>query len=199
MMTKVEFVSEQKDRKTPLRKKTEEAWRQERRRALSTIEELNEQEVSESEVENSDQKNAKNPCVVTIAMDIVEIVGISRENSLLDETGEEEQAAKVENKVNKVNKVKNKVNKVWDEWRQHFTIDQFLFSLFLGLIPTAWDVFSDLRFGADLASENQTSAAGQNLSRTRVSDNVASCSLTDKQTDRQGHWSLTTTPEPNKS
>ena len=167
MMTEVEFVSEHKHRKTPLRKT---AWRQEKGRALSTIEELNEEEVP-----NATQKNAKNPCIVTIDTDIVETVKISRDNSLVDETGEEEQAAntdKVENKVNKeykvnkvknkVNKVKNKVNKVWGEWRQHFTIDQFHFSLFLGLIPTAWDVFSDLRFGEDLASTNQIKAAGKN-------------------------------------
>ena len=154
MMTEVEFVSEHKQRKTPLRKK---AWRQEKGRALSTIEELNEEEVSKSEVPNANQKNAKNPCIVTIDTDIVETVGIA-----VDETGEEEQAAntdKVENKVNKVTKVKNKV---WGEWRQHFTSDQFLFSLFLGLIPTVWDVFSDLRFGEDLASTNQIKAAGQN-------------------------------------
>ena len=157
MMTEVEFVSEHKQRKTPLRKT---AWRQEQRRALSTIEELNEEEVSKSEVANPDNENL---CIVTIDTDIVETVGIA-----VDETGEEEQAAntdKVENKVNKeykVNKVKNKVTKVWGEWRQHFTSDQFLFSLFLGLIPTAWDVFSDLRFGEDLASTNQIKAAGQN-------------------------------------
>ena len=155
MMTEVEFVSEHKQRKTSLRKN---AWRQEKGRALSTIEELNEEEVSKSEVPNANQKNKKNPCIVTIDTDIVETVKISRENSLVDETGEEEQAANTD----KVNKVKNKVNKVWGEWRQHFTTDQFLFSLFLGLIPTAWDVFSDLRFGEDLASTNQIKAAGQN-------------------------------------
>ena len=159
MMTEVEFVSEHKQRKTPLRKT---AWRQENGRALSTIEELNEEEVP-----NATQKNAKNPCIVTIDTDIVETVKISRDNSLVDETGEEEQAAnmdKVGNKANKVNKVNkvDKVNKVKNKWRQHFTIDQFLFSLFLGLIPTTWDVFSDLRFGEDLASTNQIKAAGQN-------------------------------------
>ena len=151
-MTEVEFVSEHKQRKTPLRKT---AWRQEKGRVLSTIEELNEEEVSKSEVPNANQKSAKNPCIVTIDMDIVETVGIA-----VDETGEEEQAANTD-KVNKVDKA-NKVNKVWGEWRQHFTSDQFLFSLFLGLIPTAWDVFSDLRFGEDLASTNQIKAAGQN-------------------------------------
>ena len=49
---------------------------------------------------------------------------------------------------------------LWQEWQNHFTIDQFLFSLFLGLIPTAWDMFSDLNFGADLESMNEVSAAG---------------------------------------
>ena len=102
-------------------------------RALSTIEELSEQEVSESEVDNSGQKNAKylpqkDLCIVTIGPDIIETVGTSRENSPIDDTGEKEQVANPDKvKVNKVNRVK----KVWGKWRQHFTIDQFLFSLFL--------------------------------------------------------------------
>ena len=160
-MSRVEWVCEQKHLKTPLRKN--QILRQEGR-ALSTIEELSEQEVSESEVDNSGQKNAKylpqkDLCIVTIGADIIETVGTSRENSPIDDTGEKEQVANPDKvKVNKVNRVK----KVWGEWRQHFTIDQFLFSLFLGLIPTAWDVFSDLRFGEDLAATNEISAAGKN-------------------------------------
>ena len=160
-MSRVEWVCEQKHLKTPLRKN--QILRQEGR-ALSTIEELSEQEVSESEVDNSGQKNAKylpqkDLCIVTIGADIIETVGTSRENSPIDDTGEKEQAANPEKvKVEKVNQVK----KAWGEWRQHFSIDQFLFSLFLGLIPTAWDVFSDLRFGEDLAATNEISAAGKN-------------------------------------
>ena len=56
MMTEVEFVSEHKHRKTPPMKK---AWRQEKGRALSTIEELSEEEVSKSEVPNANQKHCQ--------------------------------------------------------------------------------------------------------------------------------------------
>lgn len=153
-MTRVEFVSEHKYKKTNLRKKTDPTWRLEAR-ALSTIEELSELDVSDSEVESFDQKNAKqlldkNPCTVMIGTESLQPIGTSRENSLVDETAEEDQVASTDN-----------VNSVWGtEWMQHFTLDQFLFSLVLGLVPTAWDVFSDLSFGADLASTNQIPAAG---------------------------------------
>ena len=187
-MTRIEFVSEHKYNKTNLRMKTDPIWKLEKR-ALSTIEELSEQEVSESEVENFDAKSAKhlpgkNPCIVTIGTEIIEMAGISRENSLFDETVEEDQVASTDN-----------VNSVWSEWTQNFTVDQFLFSLILGLIPTAWDVFSDLSFGADLASTNEISAAGHNFkvkSGFRVSKNAALRSSV-----CQRYWRQALEPEKN--
>ena len=164
-MTGVEFVSEQPNKKTPLRRKTDQkqTWTKESR-ALSTIEELSEPEVSESEVEDFVQENlkyvpCKNPCIVTIGtLDIIETVKISGENSPVEATAAWEEQVEDRNNVN---------TSGWfgwvGEWRQQFSIDQCLFSLFLGLIPTAWDVFSDLRFGADLASTNEISAAGCNF------------------------------------
>ena len=188
-MTRTEFVSEHKYNKTNLGKKTDPSWKLEKR-ALSTIEELSEQEVSDSEIENFDKKNVKyfpvkNPCIVTIGTEIIEMAGISSENSLFDETVEEDQVASTDD-----------VNSFWGEWRQHFTVDQFLFSLILGLIPTAWDVFSDLSFGADLASTNQIKAAGHNFkvkSGFRVSENAVLCSSV-----CQRYWRQALEPENNR-
>ena len=160
------------------------------KRALSTIEELSEQDISDSEIESVDPKNVKhspkNPCIVTIGTEIIEAASISSENSLFDETVEEDQVASTDD-----------VNSFWDEWRQHFTVDQFLFSLILGLIPTAWDVFSDLSFGADLASTNQIKAAGHNFkvkSGFRVSENAVFVPLSVNDIGDR-HWSLKITVE----
>ena len=193
-MTKVEFVSVGKYRKTLLKKN----WRQERR-PLSTIPELSEQEISEFEIKNSEQENAnylpdENPHIVTIgSSDIMEtVVGTTTNNSPIGASATEQEHVAI---IADNNMSLWWVQKWWvehfsvsgenspvtvaeeqvaenvcsiSEWVEHFTIDQFLFSLFLGLIPTAWDVFSDLRFGEDLTATNQISAAGDhNLSTYR--------------------------------
>ena len=182
-MTKVEFVSVGKYRKT-LKKN----WGQEKR-PLSTIPELSEQEISEFEIKNSEQENVnyfpdESPHIVTIgSSDIIEtVVGISSNNS--PATEQDHVAISTDNNMSwwvqqwwvehfstsgEISPVAvADVENIWSsisEWVEHFTIDQFLFSLFLGLVPTAWDVFSDLRFGEDLTATNQISAAGDhNLS-----------------------------------
>ena len=201
-MTKVEFVSVGKYRKTLLKKN----WRQERR-PLSTIPELSEQEISEFEIKNSEQENAnylpdENPHIVTIgSSDIMEtVVGTTTNNSPIGASATEQEHVaiiadnnmslwwvqkwwvehfsvsgenspvtvaeeQVAENVCSISEWVEHFTILISEWVEHFTIDQFLFSLFLGLIPTAWDVFSDLRFGEDLTATNQISAAGhQDLS-----------------------------------
>ena len=116
-------------------------FRSEKRRRLSTIEEIPEQEQSDLEVK-------RDPCVVDIGADAIE-------TSIEERIDLAPVVLSFDNADNVVVPCS-----LWQEWRNHFTIDQFLFSLFLGLIPTAWDMFSDLNFGADLESMNEVSAAG---------------------------------------
>ena len=149
-MNRVYFVSEptykytsetQIDKKEPFGVNKSQG---EKRRRLSTIEEIPEQEQSDLEVK-------RDPCVVDIGADAIETI----------ETFIEERVdlAPVVLSFDNADNVVVPCS-LWQEWQNHFTIDQFLFSLFLGLIPTAWDMFSDLNFGADLESMNEVSAAG---------------------------------------
>ena len=116
----------------------------EKRRRLSTIVEIPEQEQSDLEVK-------RDPCVVDIGADAIETIETFIEEWI--------DLAPVVLSFNNADNVVVPCS-LWKEWRNHFTIDQFLFPLFLGLIPTAWDMFSDLNFGADLESMNEVSAAG---------------------------------------
>ena len=150
-MNRVYFVSEpiykhtnetQIDKKEPFGMNEPQG---EKRRRLSTIEEIPEQEQPDLEVK-------RDPCVVDIGADAIETIETSIEEWI-------DLAPAVLSFDNADNVVVPWCS-LWQEWRNHFTIDQFLFSLFLGLIPTAWDMFSDLNFGADLESMNEVSAAG---------------------------------------
>ena len=149
-MNRVYFVSEpvykhtnktQIDKKEPFGANKSQG---EKRRRLSTIEEIPEQEQSDLEVK-------RDACVVDIGADAIETIETSTEERI-------DLAPVVLSFDNPDNVVVP--CSLWQEWRNHFTIDQFLFSLFLGLIPTAWDMFSDLNFGADLESMDEVSAAG---------------------------------------
>ena len=149
-MNRVYFVSEptykntnetQIDKKEPFGVNNSQG---EKRRRLSTIEEIPEEEQSDLEVK-------RDPCVVDIGADAIETIETSIEERI--------DLAPVVLSFDNADNVVVPCS-LWQEWRNHFTIDQFLFSLFLGLIPTAWDMFSDLNFGADLESMNEVSAAG---------------------------------------
>ena len=150
-MNRVYFVSE------PTYKNTNETqidkkelfgvnnFQSEKRRRLSTIEEIPEQEQPDLEVK-------RDPCVVDIGADAIETIETSIEQRI--------DLAPVVLSFDNADNVVVPWCGLWHEWQNHFTIDQFLFSLFLGLIPTAWDMFSDLNFGADLESMGEVSAAG---------------------------------------
>ena len=120
-------------------------FQSEKRRRLSTIEEIPEQEQPDLEVK-------RDPCVVDIGADAIETIETSIEQRI--------DLAPVVLSFDNADNVVVPWCGLWHEWQNHFTIDQFLFSLFLGLIPTAWDMFSDLNFGADLESMGEVSAAG---------------------------------------
>ena len=148
-MNRVHFVSEPTykhtnkthiDKKKPFGNNSQG----EKRRRLSTIEEFPEQEVFNLEVKGD-------PCVVEIGADAIETIETSIEERI--------DLAPVILSFDNAHNVVVPCS-LWHEWHNHFTIDQFLFSLFLGLIPTAWDMFSDLNFGADLEAMNEVSAAG---------------------------------------
>ena len=149
-MNRVYFVSEptykntkgtQIDKKEPFGMNN---FQSEKGRRLSTIEEIPEQEQPDLEVK-------RDPCVVDIGADAIETI----ETSLEERIDLAPVVLSFDNSDNVVAPCS-----LWQEWQNHFTIDQFLFSLFLGLIPTAWDMFSDLNFGADLESMDEVSAAG---------------------------------------
>ena len=149
-MNRVYFVSEpvykhtnktQIDKKEPFGANKSQG---EKRRRLSTIEEIPEQEQSDLEVK-------RDPCVVDIGADAIETI----ETSIEERIDLAPVVLSFDNPDNVVVPCS-----LWQEWRNQFTINQFLFSLFLGLIPTAWDMFSDLNFGADLESMDEVSAAG---------------------------------------
>ena len=49
---------------------------------------------------------------------------------------------------------------LWEKIKMAFSWNDFFYSIIFGLLPTSWDVLSDLRFGWSLSKSGDTSSAG---------------------------------------
>ena len=59
-----------------------------------------------------------------------------------------------------VNEVVPEPSSLLKSWQQAFTWDDFLYSLFVGFLPTAWDVLSDLMIASQLQDQVDKETAG---------------------------------------